>query len=134
MKNYTGTIGNFLVFLIATPMILFGLAVNIYSGLIFYHQIHFWFKFDKFIDASIYACLTPNEWAGKGPLFYIPKNWSETWLSAWLLHPNDWIGLQKIVVYIFEGFPIYILGFIIATIFMTLGAKIIEAVERCHKN
>ena len=129
MKDSTEKIPHYLAFIIAIPMALFGLAVNIYSGLIFFYQMYFWLKLGKFINASIYSCLTPNELSGKGPLYYIPHSWSETWLSDWLLHPNDWVGLQKIVAFTFEMIPIYILGIMIGTITMVLAAKIVEATE-----
>lgn len=129
MKDFIKKIPYYLAFIIAISMALFGLAVNIFSGLIFFYQMYFWLKFGKFINASIYSCLTPNELSGQGPLYYIPQSWSETWLSDWLLHPNDWVGLQKVVALIFEMIPIYILGIMIGSLILMLAAKILENIK-----
>lgn len=105
-------------------------VIYYYSGMIAYNQLYFWLKKGQHIDTSLYACLTPNKWTGIGPLSYIPKSWTTSRLSQWLLNPTDWVGLHKLIVYIFKAIPIYMVGFILGFLLTMSHTLMLEASEK----
>ncbi|MBN5929496.1 hypothetical protein SC123_10035 [Legionella pneumophila serogroup 1] len=112
--------------LLAIIIFLVSCVIYYYSIMIAYYQLYFWLKEGQYIDTSLYSCFTPNKWTGIGPLSYIPVTWTKTSLSQWLLNPADWVGLHKIIVYIFKSISIYVVGFFIGFLLTMTHTALIE--------
>jgi len=105
-------------------------VVYYFSTMIAYNQLYFWLKSDQYIDTSLYACFTLNKWTGIGPLSYIPVNWTKISLSQWLLKPTDWVGLHKIIVYVFKSISIYAVGYIVGFLLTMIHTLLMEEGEK----
>ena len=91
--------------------ILFGLSIYIMfsSILILGYQIYAWLKSGTWFSLNLFLAVP-----------YLPKS-----ISDWILYPDSWIGVHKVVVYVLEetpiSFAVFLLGFSLVILFNYLG-------------
>jgi hypothetical protein len=85
-----------------------------FSIVLIYQEIYLWFKYAISIDVDVYSCLTINPKYCQDIVSAFSFDLIPQAFTQWLAHPNDWLGLHSIVIYILKIFPIWLLGFICA--------------------
>ncbi len=122
--EYTSILG----LILWLPGVFYSLYLGILSFQIFYNKIYLWLKKGQSIDVSTYTCLTSNskfcsDITSNPPFNYIPQEF-----VRWIFEPKDWLGLHSAVKYLLEGFPMWLLGFLVAGLILLMWAALMTGV------
>ena len=91
-----------------------GMLVGLIAIYIFGHQIYLWFKNGSWEHVSLAVILPP---------------FAETPFCKWLINPQDWLGLHRIVSWMFVNIPLALVIFLVAIPIVVWGQTIEEEAE-----